>query len=118
MNLKEQRPKGERSRRQTKTPGLRDSSSKSLPRTEVVNKTALTIQVGKHSVVSRVDLLKDVVENLEECEKEGGKRTREELEKTPEQEKRASKIAVLKHNAKESITATRRSAGGSLLPLL
>ena len=105
----EKKNKDPRTKRLIKQESASDRSGK---------RTALTIQVGKHSVVSRVDLVKDVVENLEVREKEGGKRTREELGKTPEQEKRASKIAVLKHNAKESMTATRGSAGGSLLPLL
>ena len=54
----------------------------------MVNKTALT-KVGKHSVVSRLDLVKDEVENIEEREKEGSKRTRDELDKTPEQEKKS-----------------------------
>ena len=63
-------------------------------------------------------MVKEVVENIEGLEKEGGKRLREESGQTPEKEKKATKIAVFKGNNKESMAGRRGSAGGSSLPLL
>ena len=112
-NMKEQKPKDDRSRKRTKTPGQRDTSSQSLPRQkqDTEMKTALTTKVGQQAVVSRIDLVKEVVENIEGLEKEGGKRNREESGHTPEKEKRASKIAVLR-------TGSRGSAGCTQTQLL
>ena len=120
LNVKEQRPHAERSRKKTKIPGQRETSSKSLPRSrlETERKSAMTIKVGQQTVLSRVDLVKDSVENIEGLEKEEGKRCREESGQTPENEKKASKIAVLKTNTRESMTVKRGSTGGLLPPLL
>ena len=118
QNLKEQRSKDERSRQRIKTTGTRESSSKSLPRPrpEADKKTPMTTKVGQQAVVSRIDLVKEVVENIEELEKESGKRQREDGH-TPEKEKRASKIAILKNPAREFMTGNKGSAGCSVTPL-
>ena len=120
LNLKEQRPQADRSRKKSKIPGQRDNSNKSLPRskTEVEKKTATTIKVGQQAVVSRVDLVKDVVENIEGLEKEGGKKNREVTGQTPENERKTSKIAVLQGSLKESSSGRKGGIGGSLPPLL
>ena len=118
--MKEQKPKEDRSRKRTKIPGQRENSSQSLPRQkpEANMKTALTTQVSQQAVVSRIDLVKEVVENIEGLKKEGGKRNREESGHTPEKEKRASKIATLKGPARESRTGSRGQQGVPLTPLL
>ena len=91
-----------------------------MPRSkqEVEKKTATTIKVGQQAVVSRVDLVKDVLENIEGLEKEGGKRNREVTGQTPENERKTSKIAVLQGSLKESSSRRKGEIGGSLPPIL
>ena len=63
LNLKEQRPQADISRNKNKIPKQRDVSCKSLPRSgpEAEKMKATTIKVGQQAVVSRVDLVKEVL---------------------------------------------------------
>ena len=63
-------------------------------------------------MVSRIDLVKEVVENSEGLDKEGIKKQREQSGNIPEKERKASKIALPKR------IYDRKKGSTSLLPLL
>ena len=104
-NLKEQKPPEERrARTKSKIAGRRETASLSITRNCSASRSPATMtKVGSQLVVSKPELVKEVVGALEErggktksleIAKAAGKREREKSGFTPENEKKASKIAL------------------------
>lgn len=117
VDLKEQKPQERKTRTKSKIPGNRDSASLSVSRvSEKASKSpATTTKVGSQLVVSKPELVKDVVGALEERKIKSkstpaGKRGREKSGLTPEQDTKTSKIATLMGKGEA------KAAGGKVPP--
>ena len=99
-DLREQKPVEERrGRTKSRTTGKKDNESLCVTRQCSGSRSPATMtKVGSQLVVCKPELVKEVVGALEERgrkTKVAGKRDREKSGLTPEQEKKASKIALL-----------------------
>ena len=99
VDLKEQKERRSRSK-QKKTSKKEINIPRKTSPLNIAKSPAVTTKVNSQVVVSKLEFVKEAVDALEE--KEDKKRPREETGKTPEQEKKASKIAL----------PMRKAAGG------